>query len=72
MFEHRQEEMQTLLKTHDNFRRLYDKHQTLEKRVTEYENGTAPIGDVDVNKLKREKLSIKDELTRIMDQTEAA
>lgn len=72
MFEHRQEQMETLLKSNTQFRKMYSDHQQLEKRVIAAENGTAPMEDLALNKLKREKLSIKDQLTRLMDQTQAA
>jgi len=72
MFEHRQEEMETLLKSNDQFRKMYSNHQQLEKRVVAAENGTAPMEDLALNKLKREKLSIKDQLARMMDQSQAA
>jgi uncharacterized protein YdcH (DUF465 family) len=72
MFEHRQEQMETLLKSNEQFRKMYNNHQQLEKRVIAAENGTAPMEDLALNKLKREKLSIKDQLARLMDQSQAA
>ena len=72
MFEHRQEQMETLLKSNEQFRKMYSNHQQLEKRVVAAENGTAPMEDLALNKLKREKLSIKDQLARMMDQSQAA
>lgn len=68
MFENRQEQMEILLKGNDDFRRLHNHHKQLEKRVTAAENGTAPMEDLALNQLKREKLKIKDHLARIMDQ----
>jgi len=72
MFEHRQEQMETLLKSNERFRKMYNNHQQLEKRVIAAENGTAPMEDLALNKLKREKLSLKDQLARLMDQSQAA
>lgn len=72
MFEHRKEQMEALLKENEEFRRLYNHHQQLEKRVTAAENGTAPMEDLALNQMKREKLKTKDQLARIMDQTQAA
>lgn len=74
MFEnHReQEQMETLLKENEEFRRLYNHHQQLEKRVMAAENGTAPMDDLALNQLKREKLRTKDHLTRLMGQSNAA
>ncbi|NDY96689.1 YdcH family protein [Wenzhouxiangella limi] len=72
MFENRQQDLENLLKKDEEFRRLYNHHQQLEKRVMAAENGTAPMEDLALNQLKREKLKTKDQLTRIMDQADAA
>jgi uncharacterized protein len=72
MFENRKERMEILLKENEDFRRLYNQHQQLEKRVTAAENGTAPMEDLALNQLKREKLKAKDQLARIMEQAQAA
>ncbi|HMA98455.1 MAG TPA: YdcH family protein [Wenzhouxiangella sp.] len=72
MFENRQQELENLLKEDKEFRRLYNHHQQLEKRVVAAENGTAPMEDLALNQLKREKLQIKDQLTRILEQANAA
>ena len=68
MFENRQPELENLLKENEEFRRLFNHHQQLEKRVVAAENGTAPMEDLALNQLKREKLKAKDELTQIMEQ----
>jgi uncharacterized protein YdcH (DUF465 family) len=72
MFENRKDEMEIMLKSNDDFRRLYNQHQKLEKRVVAAENGTAPMEDLALNQLKREKLRTKDQLTRMMEQSQAA
>ncbi|MFO7763719.1 MAG: YdcH family protein [Wenzhouxiangellaceae bacterium] len=72
MFENHREQMEVLLKENEEFRRLYNHHQQLEKRVIAAENGTAPMEDLALNQLKREKLKTKDHLTRLMDQHQAA
>ena len=72
MFEHRQEQMEALLKENIEFRKMYSDHQQIEKRVTAAENGTAPMEDLALNQLKREKLQIKDQLNRMMEQSQAA
>ena len=69
MFEHRQNQMEHLLKSNDEFRRLYNHHQELDKRVTAAELGTAPMEDLALNQLKKEKLFAKDQLVRIMEST---
>ena len=71
MFEHHQPEMEQLLKDNEDFRRLYNHHQKLDKQVTAAELGTAPMDDLALNKLKKEKLHAKDQLAKMM-QTIAA
>lgn len=69
MFESQQREVEELIQSNPEFKTLYNDHKQLEKRVTAAENGTAPMSDDALNQLKREKLRIKDRLTRIMDQS---
>ncbi len=68
MFEQNQDTMTRMLEENEEFRRLYNQHQQLEKRVIAAENGTAPMEDLALNQLKREKLQFKDQLTRLMEQ----
>jgi len=72
MFENQKDQMEIMLKSNNDFRRLYNHHQQLEKRVLAAENGTAPMEDLALNELKREKLRTKDQLTRMMEQNQAA
>jgi uncharacterized protein YdcH (DUF465 family) len=71
MFEHHQEEMEKLMKENDDFLRIYNRHQELDKRVTAAETGTAPMEDLALNQLKKEKLWAKDRLARIMNESRA-
>ena len=71
MFEHRQSKMDELMKESEDFRRTYNRHQELDKRVTAAELGTAPMEDLALNKLKKEKLWIKDRLALLMDTVQA-
>jgi uncharacterized protein YdcH (DUF465 family) len=68
MFEHRQEEMDKMMKENEEFLRIYNRHQELDKRVTAAEIGTAPMEDLALNQLKKEKLWAKDRLARMMDR----
>ena len=67
MFEHRQNQMDHLMNENENFRRLYDRHQALDKQVAAVEAGRAPMDDLALNKLKKEKLLAKDKLANLMD-----
>ncbi len=68
MFEHHQVEMESLLKENEEFRRLYNQHQQLDKRVAAAETGTAPMADLALNQLKKEKLWTKDRMARILEE----
>ncbi len=68
MFEHHQEEMEKLMKENEDFLRIYNRHQELDKRVAAAETGTAPMEDLALTQLKKEKLWAKDRLARIMDE----
>jgi len=67
MFEHRQNQLEQLLKENQEFLKVYNKHQELDKRVTAAELGTAPMEDLALMQLKKEKLWAKDRLARMMD-----
>lgn len=71
MFEHRQDQMDHMMKENENFRRIYNRHQALDKQVSAAELGTAPMDDLALNKLKKEKLLAKDKLANLMDATPA-
>ena len=66
MFERQQNKMDELIKENEDFRRIYNRHQELDKRVTAAELGTAPMEDLALNQLKKEKLWIKDKLAVFM------
>ena len=71
MFEHRQHVMDQLMKEDEDFRRIFNRHQELDKRVTAAELGTAPMEDLALNQLKKEKLWAEDRLAQIMDAATA-
>ena len=71
MFEHRQNRMEELMKENEDFRRIYNQHQELDTRVTAAELGTAPMDDLALNRLKKEKLWAKDRLAMLMDASPA-
>lgn len=72
MFENRQDQMEKLLNENSEFRRIYNRHQELDKRVMAAETGTAPMEDLALNQLKKEKLWAKDQLNRMLDQNNHA
>lgn len=71
MFEHRQDLMERMMKENEEFRRIFNRHQELDKRVTEAELGTKPMEDLALIQLKKEKLWAKDQLAHLMDSAHA-
>ena len=66
MFSDQKSKMERLIEENEDFRRIYNRHQELDKRVTAAELGTAPMEDLALNQLKKEKLWIKDKLAVFM------
>jgi uncharacterized protein YdcH (DUF465 family) len=71
MFEHHQSKLKELINENEDFRRIYNRHQELDKQVTEAELGTAPMEDLALTRLKKEKLWVKDKLAVFMNAAQA-
>jgi uncharacterized protein YdcH (DUF465 family) len=67
MFEHDQSIVNSLLSEDDDFKRLYEKHVQLKQRVQEANLGTQPMDDYSLEKLKKEKLRLKDRMATIIE-----
>ncbi len=67
MFTNRQEDVDHLLNQNIQFRRLYNKHQELDKKVHAAETGLSPMNDLALVQLKKEKLWAKDQLAKLLD-----
>jgi len=52
----------TLLSQNDEFRRLYDKHTVLKSQVQDANGGAISMEQLDIEELKKEKLSLKDQM----------
>ncbi|RPE79604.1 YdcH family protein [Vulcaniibacterium tengchongense] len=69
MFEERpQPEIEALMKSNPEFKRLYQRHKDLDKKVMDAELGVLPIDDLTLAQMKREKLAAKDRLVRLYDE----
>ncbi len=66
MFEYDQEIVATLLEKSHEFKRLYDKHEQLDKDVHEAEIGTLAVDDMELSRWKKEKLWTKDKMAAII------
>jgi uncharacterized protein len=63
-----QAEIDALIKADPEFKQLYQRHRTLDKKCMDAELGVLPIDDVTLGQMKREKLAAKERLIRIYDQ----
>ncbi|WP_141192929.1 YdcH family protein [Cupriavidus metallidurans] len=60
----------SMLKVHDaHFARLFDMHNDLDQKILNMEAGLAPATPLEIERLKKEKLRIKDELYAILRKT---
>ncbi|WP_225766174.1 YdcH family protein [Stenotrophomonas sp. Marseille-Q4652] len=62
-----QSEIEALMKSNPEFKQLYQRHRTLDKKCMDAELGVLPIDDVTLGQMKREKLLAKQKLLRIYD-----
>ena len=44
-----------------HFLKIFDRHNDLDNQITKAENGDLPMTDLELEKLKKEKLLLKDE-----------
>jgi uncharacterized protein YdcH (DUF465 family) len=57
----------TKLKGHDaHFTRLFDKHNELDQHIKNKEAHIEPSSQVEIEKLKKEKLALKDEIYQVL------
>lgn len=66
MFENqRAEDVEAMLASNEDFSRLYQRHQELDKAVLDAELGVSAVDDHRLVEMKKEKLFAKDQLTRL-------
>ncbi|MBF0158726.1 MAG: YdcH family protein [Magnetococcales bacterium] len=66
MFEDQLQAVHELLATNKAFKDLYDKHQQLKQKIEELGSGSR--GDYSVERMKKEKLLLKDQLAAILNK----
>ena len=66
MFEKDQDTVDVLLSESDAFRRLYDKHIALKSQVQDANGGAIGMEQLALEKLKKEKLSLKDQMATMI------
>lgn len=68
MFENQQrDDVEALMKTDAEFRRLYQHHRQLDSKVHDADIGVLPIDAMTLAGMKREKLHAKERLQRMWD-----
>ena len=67
MFEGQPQDEVEALMLHPEFKRLYQHHKRLDKKVLDAELGVLAVDDTTLGQMKREKLLAKDRLTRLYD-----
>lgn len=66
MFEFEEKIVETLLRENTGFKRLYDKHSDLKVDIDKANAGKSGIEDLELEKMKKEKLLLKDQMARII------
>ena len=67
MFEYDEEIVEALLKESVDFKRLYDKYLNLKREVDSANVGDSPIEDMELERMKKEKLFLKDQMASIIE-----
>lgn len=67
MFEYDEEIVEALLKESVDFKRLYDKYIKLKQDVESANVGDSPIEDMELERMKKEKLFLKDQMAKIIE-----
>ena len=67
MFEFDQNIVDSLLSENNDFKRLYEKHGELKRRVKEANIGAAAIEHFDLENMKKEKLMLKDQMAAMIE-----
>ena len=72
MFEYRQKIVDRLLAESDEFRHLFEQHRQLDEQIEEANAGIAPLDDLTIHRMKKEKLHLRDLLAEQIHEQEKA
>lgn len=67
MFEFDQQIVDSLLSENIDFKRLYEKHDMLNQQVDEINSGNQTTDDVTLEKMKKEKLLLRDRMSLMIE-----
>lgn len=62
MFHEYRDEISALKAKNAHFEKIFEEHNELDQRITNAENGLNPLTDIEIDKLKKHKLHLKDEV----------
>ncbi|MBF0612776.1 MAG: YdcH family protein [Magnetococcales bacterium] len=71
MFENETEVVESLLATDEEFRDMYQRHQNLKSQVRDADLGVLPLDQLTVERMKKEKLMLKDKMAVKLKQAQA-
>lgn len=60
------ETLEKLLAENESFKAMYQRHAELNKKVDKAGRGELPLSDNALSEMKKEKLSLKDQMTEII------
>jgi uncharacterized protein YdcH (DUF465 family) len=60
------DEIHDLKQENAHFARIFEEHNDLDNKIEHAENGDTPMGDVELENLKKEKLLLKDEAYKMI------
>lgn len=69
MFEDQTEVVNNLLAKDPEFREMFEKHQNLKSQVRDADLGVLPLDQLTVERMKKEKLLLKDKMAEKLKQT---
>ena len=68
MFHEYREEISNLKAQNAHFEKIFNKHNELDQKIMNAENGLEPLSNIEIENLKKQKLRLKDEVyTMIME-----
>lgn len=62
MFHEYREEISSLKGQNAHFEKIFNKHNELDKKIMNAENGLEPLSNIEIENLKKQKLRLKDEV----------
>ncbi|RDU74092.1 hypothetical protein CQA57_03095 [Helicobacter anseris] len=62
MFHEYRDEISKLKQQNAHFEKIFNEHNELDQKITNAENGIEPLGNLEIETLKKQKLLLKDQV----------